>query len=126
MTKITAIFLATTVMLQSFNLKQTDVLKLPTLVAHVFSHLYDGDTFADFIAMHYGDKSDLHKNEHKEHKKLPFNHKNFDSIFTSIFFFELISIPIKSSFTCFFQNESFGYVATFRYLLSYAVFQPPK
>lgn len=126
MVKLTAFFLATTVMIQSFNLKQSDVLKLPALAKHVIDHLIEGDSFTDFFAMHYGNKTDLHKNEHKEHKNLPFNHKNNDSIFTSVFFFESNLNPVKSSFNCFYQNKPNSNIPFFRFLLSFTIFQPPK
>ena len=39
-------------------------------------HLKSGDSFKEFIAMHYGIESNIHEQEHKEHKELPFKHQH--------------------------------------------------
>lgn len=126
MFKITAIFLALTIALQSFNLKPVDVLNLPNLFGHALSHLNTGDSFLEFMAMHYGNKYELHINKHKEHKNLPFNHKKSDSITTSVFFFESVIFSIKQKVCSFFQFALHYYIEPFSYLLSYTFFQPPK
>lgn len=51
----------------------SELFKLPVLIVHYVEHV-DMDnqmTFTDFVMLHYHDDSQ-HKDEHREHRKLPF------------------------------------------------------
>lgn len=81
MTKISAIILSFTILFQSFSLEIEDFNKFPTLIDHISCHLKSGDSFAEFIVMHYGSELNNHEKEHKEHKELPFKHQHLESHF---------------------------------------------
>lgn len=79
MSKILAIIVSITILFQSFGLEIEDLNKFPELVDHISCHLNSGDSFAEFIAMHYGSEVNNHELEHNEHKELPFKHQHVES-----------------------------------------------
>jgi hypothetical protein len=84
MSKISAIIVSFTILFQSFSFDLDDINKIPALVDHISCHLKSGDSFAEFIAMHYGSEMNNHENNHKEHKELPFRHQSLESHFQMV------------------------------------------
>ncbi len=78
MHKISVVILSFSILFQSFSFDLDDFDMLPTLVDHIKCHLEIGDNFGDFITKHYGSELNNHKNEHKEHDKLPFKHEHLE------------------------------------------------
>jgi hypothetical protein len=85
MQKILALTLSFVVLLQSSSIDFSDFSKIDDLVAHVKVHLEQGESITEFIHMHYGDQFKTHKDEHKNHQKLPFKHKKIDSQIQLVF-----------------------------------------
>ncbi len=81
MHKISVVILSFSILFQSFSFDLDDFDMLPTLVNHIKCHLEIGDNFGDFITMHYGSELNNHKDEHKEHDKLPFKHEHLEAHF---------------------------------------------
>jgi len=108
MNKILVIILSFTILFQSFNLDFSDFGKIPTLVNHIVCHFETGDSFGDFISMHYGSQFNMHKNEHNEHKELPFKHKHIEAQFQYVS--ALFSNDIFTSFNeLAFAENKFAY-----------------
>ena len=78
MHKISVVILSFTILFQSFTLDLDDFNMLPAFIDHVKCHLEIGDNFGDFISLHYGSELNRHKDEHKEHGKLPFKHEHIE------------------------------------------------
>ena len=125
MHKISVIILSFTILIQSFNFELTDVNKISTLVDHITTHVETGDSFADFISMHYGSKLSTHKNEHKEHRELPFKHEHLEAHFQYVY--TLISEDIFVSFEDItFKENKFVYNEPTSNSFVNNVFQPPQ
>ncbi|MDY0780975.1 hypothetical protein [Tenacibaculum sp. IB213877] len=88
MGKLASISLSILILFQSFNIHLEDITSVQVLVEHAQFHkkMY-GDSFFEFLADHYGKNMNEHKNDHKEHKDLPFksdyqNHFHHNIAFT--------------------------------------------
>lgn len=125
MTKIIAIILSFTILFQSFNFDFEDFNKIPDLVEHISSHLNNGDTFAEFIAMHYGIEVNSHEQDHKEHKELPFKQQYLDSHFQVVFILCAHNYPIKFS-EIKLKTTNFTYKEPTTNLFINNFFQPPQ
>lgn len=125
MHKLTVIILSITILLQSFNFEVKDFNKIPTLLDHITCHFNTGDSFADFISMHYGSEVNMHKDVHKEHKELPFKQKHLETSFQYVYM--IFSNDIFSSFNeLTFAENKFAYnEATSNSFLN-SIFQPPQ
>ena len=97
MLKISAVILSFTILFQSFSLEIEDFNNLPVLVDHIASHLNEGDSLAEFIALHYGSELNKHEQEHKEHKELPFKHHHLESHFQMVFILCVHNYPLPFS-----------------------------
>ena len=101
MFKLTVFILSFTILAQSASFDIIDITKFSTFFTHINNHIDDGDDFADFIDLHYGNKIDLHQNKHKEHKELPFKHQHIDSnlkfVFVLVFFWTVLSSVAQSA-----------------------------
>lgn len=125
MGKIGAFILSFTILFQSFNFEIDDVYKLPTLINHFTCHIENGDSFGNFIDLHYGNKSNSHQEKHKEHKDLPFKHQHSDS------HVQLIYVMISSNFDfnfseTRFENGKFTYKNLFSNQYINNFLQPPQ
>lgn len=75
MLRLTAILLSSLILLQNFHLGISDLVRLDELLEHARYHQEQyGDSFATFLAKHYGDQKKDHDREHQEHEQLPFQH----------------------------------------------------
>jgi len=76
--KLGVLLMSFTILFQSFNFEISDAFKFSTLIDHLAIHMEEGDGIDDFLDLHYGDKVDLHKDQHKEHRELPFKQHHMD------------------------------------------------
>ena len=125
MHKLTVIILSITILLQSFNFEVKDFNKIPTLLDHITCHFDTGDSFADFISMHYGSEVNMHKDVHKEHKELPFKQKHLETSFQYVYmiFLEGFSGSFKEIA---FRKNNFAYNEPTSNLFINSIFQPPQ
>lgn len=125
MQKITVVILSFTILFQSFSIEIADFSKISTLVEHFICHFENGDTLTDFMSMHYGSEVDMHENEHKEHKELPFKHKHLDSHFQNVY--ALFSQEIFNSFNeVSFKEHKFAYNEPTSNSFINSLLQPPQ
>lgn len=125
MYKISVVILSFTILIQSFKVELTDFNKIPILVNHITTHIETGDSFADFISMHYGSKFRAHKNRHKEHRELPFKHEHVEAHFQYVYTF--ISEYFFVSFEeITFKENKFAYNEPTSNSFVNNVFQPPQ
>ncbi|UMB54692.1 hypothetical protein MKD41_04290 [Lutibacter sp. A64] len=125
MTRILAIILSFTILLQSFSFDLDDINKIPALVDHISCHLKSGDSFSEFIAMHYGGEVTNHEQDHKEHKELPFKHHHSDTHFQLIYLICNNNYAIENGILIN-TSENFTYKEPYTSLLVTTIFQPPK
>jgi len=123
--KLTAFILSFTILAQSASFDIIDITKFSTFFTHINNHIDDGDDFADFIDLHYGNKIDLHQNKHKEHKELPFKHQHIDSNFQFVFVLDTYNLNISSPEDRFKLNN-FNYEEPTSNLYINNFFQPPQ
>lgn len=131
MTKLLSILAALLILIQSFNISFGDIVQLDELLEHAAFHKAQyGDNILVFISKHYGElKEDHHKNhkeEHEEHKNLPFQHNscthlvvNALVLFPNIITREKIEVHSKEGASFYYlQSDSSGHQS--------GVFQPPR
>jgi len=123
--KLTAFILSFTILAQSASFDIIDITKFSTFFTHINNHIDDGDDFADFIDLHYGNKIDLHQNKHKEHKELPFKHQHIDSNFQFVFVLDTYNLNISSPEDRFKLNN-FNHEEPTSNLYINNFFQPPQ
>ena len=125
MTKIFAIILTFAILFQSFSLEIEDFNKFPTLIDHISCHLKSGDSFADFITLHYGSDFNNHEQEHKEHKELPFKHQHADAHYHIVYIICNNNYAIKNSAVIdISKNFTYNEPSTNLYVNNF--FQPPQ
>lgn len=125
MYKVASVILSFTILFQSFNFDLSDVDKIPTLVEHLTCHLEKGDSFSDFVSMHYGSTSEKHEEDHSGHKELPFKHQHVDTHFQIAFVIWSNNYPIESmDYTA--KASKFTYKEPSTQLFTNNFFQPPK
>ena len=126
MNKILIFILSFTILIQSFNFQLEDITKVPTLVNHIADHFESGDSFMDFISMHYGSQFETHKSKHKEHQKLPLKqyllHLHLQ-VYISVCTNNLLTNSFKEIHL---KKKIFNYTEPFSSLFSTEIFQPPK
>jgi len=125
MTRISAIILSFTILFQSFNFDLEDFNKIPTLVEHITCHLKSGDSFTEFIAMHYGTESNNHEQDHKEHNELPFKHQHLESHFQMVFILCVQNYPVNFN-EINLETNNFKYKEPSTNLFIDNFFQPPQ
>ena len=125
MNKILAIILSSIILAQSMSFDLCDIDKMPNLINHFVCHIKAGDSFSEFLDMHYGSLTKKHNGEHKEHEQLPFKHHQFDTHVQFMFVICNNNYPVK---TTFFKNTEryFSYKEPFTKLFTVNFFQPPK
>jgi len=123
--KLTVFILSFTILAQSASFDIIDITKFSTFFTHINNHIDEGDDFADFIDLHYGNKIDLHQNKHKEHKELPFKHQHIDSNFQFVFVLDTYNLNISSPEDRFKLNN-FNYEEPTSNLYINNFFQPPQ
>lgn len=125
MHKTIVIILSITILFQSSNFEIKDIHKIPMLVSHIISHVEAGDSFSDFISMHYGKQANMHKNEHKEHRKLPFKDKQLETHFQHVY--TLLSQEIYTTFKEIqYKEHEFAYNEPTSNLFVNSFLQPPQ
>ena len=125
MHKTIVVILSITILFQSSNFEIKDINKVPMLVEHLISHVEAGDSFSDFISMHYGSQANMHKNEHKEHRKLPFKDKHLETHFQHVY--TLLSQEIYTTFKEIqFKEHKFAYSEPTSNLFVNSFLQPPQ
>ena len=125
MGKIGAFILSFTILFQSFNFEIDDVYKLPTLINHITCHIENGDSFGNFIDLHYGNDKKSHQEKHKEHKDLPFKHQHSDSHVQLIYVMSSSNFDFNFSETRF-ENGKFTYKNLFSNQYINNFLQPPQ
>lgn len=123
--KVTTVILSFTILIQSLNFDIGDFNKIPILLDHFMCHIESGDNIDDFFSMHYGAKFVKHKNDHKEHEKLPFKHQHLDSHFQNVYILTENTIQIELKETIL-SDHNFKYKESFSKLFSDNLFQPPQ
>ena len=125
MHKISVVILSFSILFQSFNLDLDDFNMLPTFIDHVKCHLEIGDNFGDFISLHYGSELNEHKDEHKEHDKLPFKHEHLEVNYQLAY-----TLYPENDVVCFkevpLKKDKFSYKEPSSNLFVTTFFQPPQ
>lgn len=128
-TKLFSLIISSLILVQSFNIHFSDVLKLTELIEHAELHKKKyGDDFLVFLSKHYGDLKQSHKKQHSEeeknHSHPPINHDCTSQLQTSFvintnsFSIEGLQIEKKSS--------NFHYQDKFSTFEKTRIFQPPR
>jgi len=125
MHKILTVILSFTILFQSLDFKINDFNELPTLIDHIACHFETGDSFSDFISLHYGSLANKHKSEHKEHQKLPFKHQNSDAHFHLDYILFANNTEVNSSEITL-EKRKFTYKEPSVNLFANRFFQPPQ
>lgn len=128
MGKSVVMFYSLLILAQSFNINTESILKLSALIEHAHYHkdAYD-DNFITFLSEHYGGLTSLHKNQHQEHKDLPFkDHHHMLCHVNSLFTFNHSNyyIVVRHFFEK--QPQQFFYQELFSSFEKSPIFQPPK
>lgn len=127
MSKLIAIFYATLILFQSFNMSYEDVSKLSALVEHASYHQEAyGDSFIDFLSEHYGNAAVQHESDHSEHDNLPFKHSDHNCSHVSVSF-TFQNFDFIDSYRSFIEIPlNFYYKESTSLFEKPSVFQPPK
>ncbi|MFD0762316.1 hypothetical protein ACFQZW_09505 [Lutibacter aestuarii] len=125
MNKIAAVILSLTILFQSFSFDLDDLSKVSTLINHIYCHIDNGDSFTDFIEMHYGSKLTQHENEHRGHQELPFKHQHVDTHFNIVYIICNNNLSIQNK-EFIFSSKNFAYKEPITNLIATSIFQPPK
>lgn len=129
MTNLFSIFVSSIILVQSFNIHITDVLKLDDLMEHAEMHknMY-GDNFLVFLSKHYGNLKQSHKQqqqeEEKDHSHLPINHECSSHAQVS-FIIDMISFSIDIPAVAD-SSIDFYYRDKFPSFEELEIFQPPQ
>ncbi len=87
MHKIIAVLIASTILLNSFQIALTGLSQVGSFLEHIQYHSDRyGDNFSAFLSKHYGKLKDVHNKNHKEekqnHEQLPFHQEISQQIFS--------------------------------------------
>lgn len=126
MFKTVSIALAFTILMGSLA-DIHDLAKLPYLMEHYNQHKAKDSTFSlsEFFDMHYGKQAKEHdKEEHEQHKGLPFKAPNHTSIHSTIFLTERQTPAIELDVTEVTYSNS--YQPIFSSEFHQSIFQPPR
>ncbi|AMC10047.1 hypothetical protein Lupro_01700 [Lutibacter profundi] len=126
MNKTIVFILSFTILIQSFNFQLEDITKMPALVHHIADHFKSGDTFMDFISMHYGSQFETHKNKHKEHQNLPLKKYLLDLHFQVYISVAIKNLVLNSFEEIYLEKKICNYTEPFSSSFSTEIFQPPK
>ncbi|MDJ0646210.1 MAG: hypothetical protein QNJ57_09545 [Flavobacteriaceae bacterium] len=131
MIKVFSILVSGLILIQSLQIDLSDIARLDDLVKHANMHSKKyGDNFLTFISKHYGelklDHSKKHKEEQKDHERLPFDHQS-GSQYSGITF---VLMPTHKELvkpeTILNTTVSFYYQETNSLFEKSKIFQPPK
>ncbi len=128
MIKIISFFVASIILIQSFNIHMLDVFKLKNLMEHIEFHksTYGDNVFA-FVAKHYGYQKLNHekKEEKGDHQQLPFHHNTcFDSVVLYVFDmnrYQLKDLDFSDSVL-----NTFFFQSAYSFMENSDIFQPPQ
>ncbi|MBC2838468.1 hypothetical protein [Robiginitalea sp. SC105] len=130
MMRPTSILLGSLMLLQSFHMSVSDLVRLDELLEHASYHQQEfGDNFMAFLSKHYGDEKEQHNREHQEeqpqHEQLPFQQlAHLSGAHTFILKkpgFEIIGIPESPV-----KKHHFHYLSSLSSPYQSGVFQPPR
>lgn len=125
MAKLGVFILSFTMLFQSFNFEVGDMYGIPTFINHVSEHVKSGDNFADFIDLHYGNKTTSHQDKHKEHKDLPFKHQHTDTHVQLLFVLNNLKFDVSVAEIGYItENFSYNEPTSNQYINNF--FQPPQ
>ena len=130
MVSVFSILLSSFILLQSINLQLVDLMEMDELMEHYQFHKdeYD-DSFIVFVSKHYGElkseHSQKHKEEQKDHEKLPFQHQNQAPQLVVLLFSTKLISTLTSEGTDL-HSVSFHYQNSYSFDWSEGPFQPPK
>jgi len=125
MSKLTSTALSLILLVQSFQITATDIWQLDDLFIHAIEHYQKtGDSFLEFMSLHYGDQKIAHNQEHSQHKNLPFQHE-IDVLSTTTFYFQEVDLDRKNSIIQNLQKSRFYYQGFFSVFELRTLFQPP-
>lgn len=130
MSKLIAISLSVSLIIQSFNIGAGDILQLDELMEHAQFHKQEyGDNFFVFLSKHYGElkaeHSKNHQEEQKDHEQLPFQcQAHVSSVIAFIYpqsaFFSNDLEVLNTT------NSNFHYLNFYSSLHEEELLQPPK
>lgn len=129
MSKLTAIFLSSLILIQSIHLGFDDILQLDELIEHAQFHKQEyGDNFFVFLSKHYGElkaeHSEKHQEEQKDHEQLPFQCQSHITLTAFVIHDSIFeSDTIESSEA---PEANFHYQSSFSSLHKKGLLQPPK
>ena len=129
--KMSVVFLSLIILVQSFNIGFSDILKLNELFEHAQFHSEKyGDNFFTFLSKHYGDKKKEHEQDHKEelpkHEKLPFSHLHSHTVDCHSFILATLQFDLNKLSFDEEKETTFFYVDIYSSNHKEGVFQPPK
>jgi len=130
MIRMISIWLSVTLLFQSGNFGLDDVLRIGELIEHAKFHSDQyGDNFFTFLSKHYGslkkDHEEHHKEEQKDHERLPFNHSSCTHSVT-LFVIDYHEIPLKKPESLKDTDANFFYKDHYSFTNQSQVFQPPR
>ncbi|HNT49376.1 MAG TPA: hypothetical protein PKK67_02220 [Cyclobacteriaceae bacterium] len=104
-----------------------DLTKVPYMISHFQQHQNNTDSFSisDLFNLHYGSLAEQHdKQEHEQHKGLPFKSHDCTTSHVTMMLPEFVS-NMASSFSLIIQYNNF-YESAYSSEFSQAIWQPPK
>lgn len=125
MNKISVVILSISILIQSFNIEFDDFSLMPDLINHIRCHFETGDSFSEFVSMHYGSDINKHEYEHNEHDKLPFKQDQLESHFQFVY-----TLCAENDIDYFnetlLSKDKFSYSESASKLFGNTLFQPPQ
>ncbi|MEY8781305.1 hypothetical protein AB9K32_12820 [Allomuricauda sp. XS_ASV26] len=130
MNKLISIGVSLLILLQGANIHLKDLVELGDLVEHYQFHNKEyGDSFMVFVSKHYGElkasHSEKHKEEQKDHEKLPFQHQSHCSI-QHVFVVDSDNYITSDSEIPLVAKGNFHYQISYFLVWEDGPFQPPR
>ncbi|WP_293297543.1 hypothetical protein [Allomuricauda sp.] len=130
MNKLISIGVSLLILLQGANIHLKDLVELGDLVEHYQFHNKEyGDSFMVFFSKHYGElkasHSEKHKEEQKDHDKLPFQHQSHCSI-QHVFVVDSDNYITSDSEIPLVAKGNFHYQISYFQVWEDGPFQPPR
>ncbi|MDH3322653.1 MAG: hypothetical protein OEM04_06660 [Flavobacteriaceae bacterium] len=125
--KLFSVVFSSFILVQSFHIPLSDVIKLQGLYDHAQFHQKTyGDNIFIFLSKHYGPLKESHKSNHqKESQQLPFDHHSGSDYSTS-YVWQIMKCTCVISVSILFQPSNFHYQETYASLVNSDIFQPPR
>ena len=118
------------ILIQSFTIAIVDIVQFDELLKHAQFHAEEhGDNLFVFFSKHYGELKEQHDKEHREekkdHEKLPFQNQ-YNGIATMAIVSDKAIVPLTSYHNPNDMGPNFYYHVLIPSLYSKVLFQPPK